>query len=93
VYYNRTRGREEHDTFPTLYRCNTRRKIRKLARDAGFSVIDLSTWEGRPEYLRAAPPLYLLGLLYERLVNLSPIFAGFRCVIVLKLQKPPHALV
>ncbi len=88
VFYNRLRGREEQDTFPTLYRCNTRRRIGRLARAAGFSVVDIAAWEGRPEYLRVAAPLYLLGLLYERLVNLSSALAGFRAVLVVELRKP-----
>ena len=44
--------------------------------------------EGRPEYLRMSTPSYLLGWLYERVVNSSEVFARFRVVLVCALEKP-----
>ena len=91
VAVNRWRGRPSHDTFPTHYRCNTRREVEATARGTGFEVVDLALWEGRPEYLRMASPLYVLGYLYERLVNRSKIFSGWRCVLVVSMQKPSRS--
>lgn len=87
VFINRIRGREECDTFPTFYKCNTRSRIKRISRDSGFSIVDVAMWEGRPEYLRITAPLYVLGYFYERLVNRSRLLAGFRCVIVFTLRK------
>ncbi len=81
-------GRQEHDTFPTLYRCNTSRVVRRYARRTGFAVEELQMWEGRPTYLRLIAPLYLIGFLYERFVNSAAIYAGLRSVMVFTLRKP-----
>lgn len=55
--------------FPTLYRANTRRALRRIASAAGFDVLAIRSTEGRPEYLRVFGPLYFAGLAYERMVN------------------------
>jgi SAM-dependent methyltransferase len=87
-YYNSLRGREEQDTFATLYRANSRRRVRKLAAGAGFEVASIDVVEGRPEYLRLTAPTYLVGAAYERLVNSARLFEGLRCVLYIKLLKP-----
>lgn len=74
------------DVFPTLYRANSRGRLRKLANDEGFQAF-IETIEGRPEYLRLTAPTYLLGIAYERLVNYSTLFAGMRCIIIGELRK------
>lgn len=85
--YNRWRGRKELDTFPTLYRFNTRGTVRRLARRSGMLPDRVWTVEGRPEYLRLTPPTYLLGMLYERCVNLLRLDA-IKGVLFLHLRKP-----
>ncbi|MDB4805582.1 class I SAM-dependent methyltransferase [Akkermansiaceae bacterium] len=88
-FYNKLRGRAEHDTFPTLYRINSRKSVARLAAEGGFEVSSLDLVEGRPEYLRMLAPAYLLfGYPYERLVNSSNIFKDLRCVLFIKLTKP-----
>lgn len=87
-FVNRLRGRAEADTFPTEYRFNTRRHVFGLASSAGFEVIWIDRIEGRPEYLRMAWPTYLIGILYERFVNLTPFLAPFRILLVAELRKP-----
>ena len=68
-FYNKLRGRDEQDTFPTLYRVNTKGAVRRAAEQNGFRVASISTHEGRPEYLRIFAPAYLCGIAYERVVN------------------------
>ena len=87
-WVNGLRGRAADDTFPTVYRANTPGAIRRLARDANFIVNDLRLVEGRPEYLRMSAITYLPGIAYERLVNLIPLFAPFRVVMIGQLLKP-----
>jgi SAM-dependent methyltransferase len=87
-FYNRLRGRQSHDTFPTVYACNTPREIRSVATGAGFHVLALDVIEGRPEYLRLTAPTYLAGLLYERAVNATDLLRSIRCVLLIELQKP-----
>ncbi|WP_340645161.1 methyltransferase domain-containing protein [Phenylobacterium sp.] len=67
--YNKWRGREEVDTFPTLYRLNSRKTVQRLAPGAGLHIEKIWTVEGRPEYLRLTAPTYAVGFAYERIVN------------------------
>lgn len=45
-------------------------------------------WEWRPEYLRINPLTYVVGVAYEKLVNLNPLLARFRAVMGVGLKKP-----
>jgi hypothetical protein len=55
--------------FPTRYRANTNKTLGVLAATAGLEVASITLFEGRPEYARIHPVLYVFGTLYERLVN------------------------
>jgi SAM-dependent methyltransferase len=83
--YNRWRGRAEIDTFPTLYRLNSRSDVARYAGRSGLRPQRIWTVEGRPEYLRLTPITYLAGFLYERLVNAANL-AGLRGVLFLHLR-------
>lgn len=87
-FVNRLRGRAEVDTFPTLYRANSAGAVRRLAAQAGLEIDQIERIEGRPEYLRMAWPAYLLGAVYERVVNAFGLFAPFRILLVAQLRKP-----
>lgn len=66
---NRLTGRDERDTFPTYYRANTRRDIRRLAAEAGLEVTMLTANREHPHYFQITLPTYLCGLLYEQTVQ------------------------
>ena len=68
-WFNKMRGRDVIDTFPTTYLCNSRKDLQKWANLTGLELTDLSFQEGRPEYLRFNPVTYFAGFLYERTVN------------------------
>ena len=87
-FINRLRGRKSADTFPTLYRVNTPRDITRYANETGFRVKTIKLIEGRPEYLRLMAPTYVLGLLYERLVNTLGFLSRFRVLLIAVLEKP-----
>jgi SAM-dependent methyltransferase len=87
-FLNQLRGRARADTFPTLYRANTRKDITRLAGAAGLVVRRIDLIEGRPEYLRVSAPTYAVGWVYERLVNVLPVLAPFRVVLTATLEKP-----
>ncbi len=80
--YNKLRGRDPGDTFPTRYRANTPEALRRLAGDAGMRLESVSLVEGRPEYLRISPLTYPVGVAYERLVNSIDTFSKFRVLLV-----------
>jgi SAM-dependent methyltransferase len=58
--FNKLRGRESIDTFPTRYRANSKRDIVNLTKVSGFEVIRIERIEGRPEYLRINVLIYLI---------------------------------
>jgi len=85
---NRRRGRQEHDTFPTCYRCNSAGDVRALAARTGLEVREIARVEGRPEYLRFNAATYACGRLYERAVNSIGALEPFRCVLMFEVAKP-----
>ena len=86
-YYNNLRGRKTIDTFPTVYKCNSRLAVKKYAKKSGFKISKFIFIEGRPEYLRMNAFAYFIGFLYERIVNFSDIFSPLRVVMIFKLTK------
>ena len=77
-----------HDPYPTFYRANTRRTIARLAGMAGLATVGLPTIEAEPWYGRSRALLFYPMLAYERVVDGSETFAGFRANILGVLQKP-----
>ena len=59
-------AREEEDVFPTVYRCNTRGKIRRAMRLYGFDAA-VCPYEAEPAYLNFSKLAYRLGVLHQRL--------------------------
>lgn len=92
-FINKLRGRAEVDTFPTLYRANTAARVAQLSAQSGFRVENIMRVEGRPEYLRISPVTYVLGFLYERLVNSTEILAMFRILLIAELRKGQGAVI
>lgn len=89
--YNRLRGRSAFDTFPTRYRCNSRSAFACNATAAGMRVRRIQFVEGRPEYLRLTALTFLIGAIYERLVNLTNLGAPFRAVLLVELAVLPSS--
>ena len=87
-FYMKRVGRLEEDTFPTCYRANTPKTAIRHGRAAGLLPGKFHILEGRPEYLRLAAPLYLVGLAYERIVNSTSLLEPFRIVMMGELVKP-----
>ena len=86
--YNRWRGRAESDTFPTVYQLNSRSAIRRHFDEAGLLERELAMRECCPNYLTLWAPLFLLGVVYERLVNATGLFAFVRGNILGCFAKP-----
>jgi SAM-dependent methyltransferase len=85
-WINKRRGRPEEHTFPTYYRLNSRKKIRKLFSAAGFDPVIIETFEGPPSYLRMNFIFYTIGWIYERLLN---VFRAdeFKMVLIFSARK------
>jgi SAM-dependent methyltransferase len=87
-WFNKKRGRESVDTFPTRYLANSPANVRRLAKATGFEVLAADLIEGRPEYMRISAPTYILGWFYEKAVNYIPGLGRFRILLVNALRKP-----
>lgn len=85
----RLRGsqRADADTFPTQYKINTTKAIRRTALAANLGVISIELTEGRPEYLRMSALTYLCGALYERAVNHFGCLAHYRILLIATMRK------
>src|SRR5207249_3174562 len=82
-----TSGRAEGDTFPTYYRANTRRRLRKLLTAVGFREQELRVHIRGAGYLEFSLPTYLLGVLYERVVNYMALLEDLRQAVVGDFEK------
>jgi SAM-dependent methyltransferase len=80
--FNRLRGCEEIDTFPTIYKANDRRTLERLARSSGYRIEEILLLEPRPTYLFFHQLAYRAGIAYERLVARYEALQDLRCVIV-----------
>lgn len=77
------------DPYPTYYRCNSRRAIRRLARASGLEVGRLKMIEPEPAYGMSSRALFLLFMAYERLVNSTERLADLRANIFGVLRRAP----
>ena len=74
-----TEGRDEEDTFPTYYRSNTERDIKKLAKTTGFQVT-------RIDYLGQYPSYFMFdGLVKSQNLELLPQLVG-----IIKVVNTPY---
>ena len=87
VAFNRWRGVDARDVFPTAYRANTAGRLRALTSDAGLAVERLERFETEPEYLAFHLLPYALGVGYERLVNRIDALVPLRVNLLLVARK------
>lgn len=83
----RGRGLTLREVYPTRYRANTPRRLRRLAREADFRVAELHLFETAPVYLSFNPLAFALGVAYEKAVNRIPALASLRVNMLAVLRK------
>jgi ubiquinone/menaquinone biosynthesis C-methylase UbiE len=71
-----------NETFPAFYKMNTVRKLKKLFLKNGFSVERVQLIEKEPSYLMFNILPFLIGVLYERMVNSTQSLAFLRSDII-----------
>lgn len=86
-WFNARRGRAEDDTFPTMYRMNTRGRLEALFRAGGFEIERMDMIEVQPNYLTFSTPTFLAGAAWERIVNSTDLLAGLRVNILCAMRK------
>ncbi len=81
-------GRKEEDIFPTYYRMNSPRALKKMASLSGFDAIDLKLVNSSAVTVMLGP-LVIFELVLIRILRL-PFFRNFRSNIIAQFRKPPH---
>jgi ubiquinone/menaquinone biosynthesis C-methylase UbiE len=81
-------GVPKDDVFPTLYRANTLRAMRKSMISGGFVEKELDAINHYPAYLTFSPVLFRLGILYDRLTSRTS-FRSLRASILCVFEKTP----
>jgi len=84
----KTEGREEEDTFPTAYTCNTKGKVYKLAKDEGFNVFEFKYTGQYPCYFLFNRYLFWIGTQYEMFLRRFKSLSFLQGWIYAILQKP-----
>jgi len=84
----RVEGRAEEDTFPTEYQCNTKRRVRRLARDHGLNVAQFEFLGQYPNYLKFNTILFRLGCWYAKLLEQIKALHPMQGWIFCTVQKP-----
>lgn len=86
---NRIRGlpKEAHEPYRTYHLLNSRKTIKKYSKLAGFREIELRFIEAEPSYLMFHPMPFLVGVLYERVVNRFEILSVIRANIFGRIVK------
>jgi len=58
-------GRKEEDVFPTVYRCNSIRKVKNIMKKYGIECVVYS-YESEPSYLSFSKSAYFMGVIHQR---------------------------
>ena len=81
-------GVSRDDTFETYYRMNSRQQLRvAFCKECQFEEELFLAREFSPYYLRSLLPLYMLGIVYEKLVNSLSFLQSLRVNIVCAYRK------
>lgn len=83
-----TEGRAEEDTFPAFYRCNTRRRVERLARGAGLELESFRYLGQYPNYFLFNPALFLIASGYEKLISRFDALGFLRGWLLAVVRKP-----
>ena len=71
-------GRKEEDVFPTVYKCNSAGKLKRIMARNGFESV-VYGYEAEPSYLSFSRIAYFLGVLHQRYAPgfLKPVIFAF----------------
>lgn len=89
---NRLRNLDDgaDDPYPTFYRMNSRRALRRLFHTGGFAELELFSIEREPSYGMSHKALFLAFLLYERIANCCEEFSFLRSNVLGVFRKPAN---
>ena len=79
---------DEHDIFPTVYKANSIKRIRKILGRQGFKECDLIMYQPPPYAFVFSKIFCFFIIKYFDLINRYEMFKGLRGVIIARFQKP-----
>ena len=82
-----TEGRDEEDTFPTYYRSNTERDIKKSAKATAFQITRIDYLGQYPSYFMFNKVLFMIGTAYDKILCKFDILKYLRGWILVVLTK------
>ena len=82
------KGRAEEDTFPTVYRTNTRSDVNRLSAAVGMRVTRFEYLSQYPNYLMFNAFAFILGMCYEKVIARFEALRLLRGWILVTLEKP-----
>jgi SAM-dependent methyltransferase len=84
----RVEGRAEDDVFPTYYRSNTKRAVRRLAAQTGFELESFRYLGQYPNYFMFNGALFFAATVYEKAIERIPALHALRGWILAVVRKP-----
>jgi len=71
-------GRKEEDVFPTVYKCNSIRKLKNIMKKNGLECVVYS-YESEPSYLSFSKIAYFFGVMHQRFAPrfIKPVIFAF----------------
>ena len=71
-------GRKEEDVFPTVYKCNSIRKLKNIMKKNSIESL-VYTYEAEPSYLSFSKIAYFLGVIHQKFAPgfISPAIFAF----------------
>ncbi len=85
-----TEGRAEEDTFPTYYRANSYKQLKKLTKKCGLIMISFNYLDQSPYSLRFSPFLYKIGCMYHWVARTIKSLNFLNGWILCVLEKPSN---
>jgi SAM-dependent methyltransferase len=79
---------QEADMYPTLYRCNTNRAFRAVARVTGLEVAAVQLVTTGPTWFEKFPVLFEIFHVFHRVIERVELFRQLRCDLIVELRKP-----
>lgn len=83
-----TEGRDERDTFPAYFRCNSARALRRLCRTAELELASVQYLGQYPSYFLFDPLLFSVASAYEKLISRFHALRFLRGWLLVDVGKP-----
>lgn len=78
----------EADMYPTLYRCNTTARFRRLAREAGLEMVRTELVTNGPTWFEKFPGLFELFHVFHRAIARWEPLSQLRCAMIVECACP-----